>query len=109
MTLDAPTDLISYSMGDVDLVRMDLQQTLPPPVYEEAMRVLRVQGLHAAYDCRRELVNFKKVLPAVIRSHTHTGAKGRSELRRARLRLFPNEARCFGDMQLPTCLECVSK
>ena len=66
VTLNEPTDLIFYSMGDVDLVRMDLEQTLPPPVYEEAMRVLREQGLHAAYDCRRELVNFKKVLPAVV-------------------------------------------
>jgi hypothetical protein len=70
VTLDAPTDLIYYSMGDVDLVQMDLQQTLPPPVYEEAMRVLREQGLHAAYDCRRELVNFKKVLPAVVPTPT---------------------------------------
>ena len=61
-------DLIFYSQGDVELVRADLEVTLPPPVYEEAMRFLAEQGLHAAYDSRRELVNFKKVTVSPART-----------------------------------------
>lgn len=51
-----------YSQGSMDLVKEDLHRVLPAELAREAEDACARHGLIAAFTCRRELVNFKKIL-----------------------------------------------